>query len=207
MVVARRLALIVTSAQVPAQVCHRADLHERVLDEQQTRVSCASWRCRLLPRIRSSSTKRPARYPHAEGTGAGFWPARTTTCGTPPIRACRLTTIPRKGKLGCPSSGSRYRDACGPRPEPKRSAPSAPTWPPPPSTAQAWPTPSPAPPALPLGHPKRRDHATGNLSSYVTLTTDNRVTLTRRMKFSSFEPPETFMPIIILQSTGRDRSV
>src|SRR5215831_18669296 len=39
-IVARRVAFAITSTQVPAQVGHRADLHERVLDEQQTRVGC-----------------------------------------------------------------------------------------------------------------------------------------------------------------------
>jgi hypothetical protein len=37
-VVAGRIAIVVTSAHVPPQVCHRANLHERVLDEQQARV-------------------------------------------------------------------------------------------------------------------------------------------------------------------------
>jgi hypothetical protein len=37
-VVAGRIAIVVTSAHVLPQVCHRADLHERVLDEQQARV-------------------------------------------------------------------------------------------------------------------------------------------------------------------------
>jgi hypothetical protein len=39
-VVARRTALVVTGPQVPAQVCHRADLHKRFLDEEQARVGC-----------------------------------------------------------------------------------------------------------------------------------------------------------------------
>ena len=39
-VVARLVTLLVTSAHLPAQICHRTDLHKHFLDQQQTRVGC-----------------------------------------------------------------------------------------------------------------------------------------------------------------------